>query len=206
MPEAALPVLCHGHAPNHTTTPPRHYQVLSSSVTAPQAPRTHAASRRTPCIPRVFDALPPESRTARVQLLLPHGEPPAAMPGQPAVVHLAATGDHGFDRRQRLAKPLLQQVGCWGCYAGTYASWCCWQPDGSAGAVCKSGCCALSSMQQLGLAYAISWPASDHGAACALMHYSQAWCAADELSQRSACKAPWPGLIGYQRQVLATPA
>jgi hypothetical protein len=46
-----------------------------------------------------------------VQLLLPSGQGGGAvLEGRPAVVHLAATGDHGFERRQRLAKPLLQQV------------------------------------------------------------------------------------------------
>lgn len=55
----------------------------------------------------MYDALPPESRTARCQLLVPAR--PA--PNLGAAVHLAATGDQGFGRRLRLAFPLLKQVG-----------------------------------------------------------------------------------------------
>ena len=50
-----------------------------------------------------YDALPEESRTAHVLWVSPHH--PA--PGSPTVVHLAATGDHGFSRRQHLATPLV---------------------------------------------------------------------------------------------------
>lgn len=74
---------------------------------------------RTPCVRRIYDALPVASRTARVQLLLPAaglGAAPHAGPplfSQPhtaaAVLHLAATGDHGFSRRLRLGGPLLAQ-------------------------------------------------------------------------------------------------
>lgn len=79
---------------------------------------------RTPCIPRIFDALPPESRSGRVQLLIPAGGLSASSAASTAgvaplfddqhtsaaVVHLAATGDHSFSRRIRLAAPLLKQV------------------------------------------------------------------------------------------------
>jgi hypothetical protein len=52
-----------------------------------------------------YDALPPESRTAHVLWIAPHN--PA--PGAPNVVHLAATGDHGFTRREHLGVPLTAQ-------------------------------------------------------------------------------------------------
>jgi hypothetical protein len=71
---------------------------------------------------RIYDALPLESRTGRVQLLMPaaglgatqlqaDSEPLFSKRHTPAaVLHLAATGDHGFSRRLRLGAPLLQQV------------------------------------------------------------------------------------------------
>ena len=61
----------------------------------------------TPAQGRVYDALPPESRTAHAMWLVPDrpGE------GAPCVVHLAATGDHGYMRRMHLGLPLVQQVG-----------------------------------------------------------------------------------------------
>ena len=69
---------------------------------------------------RMWDALPPESRSGRVRLLLPAAPTPApgacggdahTLAAPAGVVHLAATGDQSFDRRTRLALPLLQQVG-----------------------------------------------------------------------------------------------
>ncbi|KAI7836520.1 hypothetical protein COHA_009621 [Chlorella ohadii] len=63
------------------------------------------ASFRTPCQGRVYDALPPESRTAHAMLIMP--DKPAE--GAPCVVHLAATGDHGYTRRTHLGLPLVQQ-------------------------------------------------------------------------------------------------
>ena len=61
---------------------------------------------RTPCQGKVYDALPLESRTTYVQLLAPK-----AVSGQAAcVMHLAGTGDHGFERRLRLGAPLLSKV------------------------------------------------------------------------------------------------
>ncbi|KAL4421274.1 hypothetical protein ABPG75_010565 [Micractinium tetrahymenae] len=62
-------------------------------------------SFRTPCQGRVYDALPAESRTAHAMLILP--DRPAE--GSPCVVHLAATGDHGYTRRTHLGLPLVQQ-------------------------------------------------------------------------------------------------
>jgi hypothetical protein len=71
---------------------------------------------------RIYDALPLESRTGRVQMLMPAAglgatqlqagsEPLFSKRHTPAaVLHLAATGDHGFSRRLRLGAPLLQQV------------------------------------------------------------------------------------------------
>ena len=56
---------------------------------------------------QVYDALPPESRTAHAMLILP--DRPAE--GAPCVVHLAATGDHGYARRSHLGLPLVKQVG-----------------------------------------------------------------------------------------------
>jgi dienelactone hydrolase len=47
------------------------------------------------------DRLPACARTARVRLLLPHGEP------RGVAVHLAASGDQGFGVRLRFAAPLL---------------------------------------------------------------------------------------------------
>ena len=65
----------------------------------------------------VYDALPPESRTAHAMLILP--DKPAE--GAPCVVHLAATGDHGYTRRTHLGLPLVQQAShsCCCCC-------CCW--------------------------------------------------------------------------------
>jgi hypothetical protein len=62
---------------------------------------------RTPCFGKVYDALPQESRTARVQLLIPNCEERRSG----FVLHLAGTGDHYFTRRLTLGKPLLAQVG-----------------------------------------------------------------------------------------------
>ena len=41
-----------------------------------------------------------------IQLLTPKD----ASQGNPCVVHLAGTGDHGFERRMRLGGPLLEKV------------------------------------------------------------------------------------------------
>jgi pimeloyl-ACP methyl ester carboxylesterase len=50
-----------------------------------------------------YDAMPIESRTAHALWIVPHQ--PA--PGSPTAVHLAATGDHGFARREHLSIPLI---------------------------------------------------------------------------------------------------
>ncbi|KAK9819238.1 hypothetical protein WJX81_000552 [Elliptochloris bilobata] len=63
---------------------------------------------RTPCCGRIYNALPPESRTARARLLLPKAG--AGLASQRAcVVHLAGTGDFSHDRRLNLGTPLLAQ-------------------------------------------------------------------------------------------------
>ncbi|EFJ06660.1 hypothetical protein SELMODRAFT_236489 [Selaginella moellendorffii] len=59
----------------------------------------------TPCDPLVRECLPPESHIARVRLLMPRSVPAHKMA---CVVHLAGTGDHGFERRLRLGGPLLK--------------------------------------------------------------------------------------------------
>lgn len=67
---------------------------------------TCALCDRTPCFGRLYDALPEESRIARVKLVAPQ----AAAPDTDLVVHLAGTGDHGFKRRLHLGFPLIKQV------------------------------------------------------------------------------------------------
>eukprot|EP00877_Chromochloris_zofingiensis_P006524 jgi/Chrzof1/2124/Cz11g03140.t1 len=77
----------------------------------------------TPCVERVWDTLPAESRTGRVQLLVPSsssaqpssslsaaaaGSSCMAAPGLSGVIHLAATGDQGFERRLRLGWPMMR--------------------------------------------------------------------------------------------------
>jgi hypothetical protein len=62
---------------------------------------------RTPCHGRLYDALPEESRTARVRLLQPKGGSDGS---RDCVVHLAGTGDHGFERRMNLGFPLIAKV------------------------------------------------------------------------------------------------
>ena len=62
------------------------------------------AEFRTPCSGRVYDSLPVESRAGRVQLLVPQSKVDAC------VLHLAATGEWGFERRIRLGTPLLSKV------------------------------------------------------------------------------------------------
>ena len=50
-----------------------------------------------------FDAMPVESRTAHALWIAPNHPPPDS----PTVIHLAATGDHGFTRREHLSIPLI---------------------------------------------------------------------------------------------------
>jgi hypothetical protein len=71
-------------------------------------------------VERVYNALPPESRQGRVQLVLPDGH-------TCGVVHLAATGDQGWARRLWLGWPMMQQVrqrlrGWQFCCAGTHTT------------------------------------------------------------------------------------
>lgn len=83
---------------------------------------------RTPCPPRIYDALPEESRTAHVRWLMPI----EAAPGKPTVLHLAATGDHGFRRREHLAMPLIASgVGSLSLESAYYG---CRKPAGQSGA------------------------------------------------------------------------
>ena len=63
-------------------------------------------SCRTPCFGRLYDALPEKSRIARVKLVKPQGPHTKT----DLVVHLAGTGDHGFERRLHLGFPLIKQV------------------------------------------------------------------------------------------------
>lgn len=67
----------------------------------------HVCQNRTPCFGRLYDALPEESRVARVRLLLPKQ---ASSQDTDCVLHLAGTGDHGFSRRTHLAFPLIAKV------------------------------------------------------------------------------------------------
>lgn len=64
--------------------------------------RLYEGSFPTPCVERVFNALPPESRRARARLLLPERH-------RAGVVHLAATGDQGWRRRLWLGWPMMEQ-------------------------------------------------------------------------------------------------
>eukprot|EP00884_Botryococcus_braunii_P014706 jgi/Botrbrau1/23236/Bobra.0041s0072.2 len=65
----------------------------------------HILTSETPCFGKVYDALPPESRTARIRLLIPSKEQERTG----LVLHLAGTGDHYFKRRLLLGKPLLSE-------------------------------------------------------------------------------------------------
>lgn len=61
----------------------------------------------TPCTHRVVRGLPRESRAAHAQLVVPKATSGRA---DSFIVQLAATGDHGFARRQNMAFPLLRHV------------------------------------------------------------------------------------------------
>lgn len=60
----------------------------------------------TPCDAMLREVLPCESHIARVRMLSPRHTPAHQTA---CVVHLAGTGDHGFERRLRLGAPLLKQ-------------------------------------------------------------------------------------------------
>ena len=81
----------------HATTP--------ASGSSPKRPAAH----RTPCSGRIYDALPPESRTARARLLVPKAGAGLA-PERACVLHLAGTGDFTHDRRLSLGAPLVAQA------------------------------------------------------------------------------------------------
>jgi hypothetical protein len=93
--------------------PPPHFAALAGGALAwrrvgegavgPAAYDVLRASFRTPLTGRAYDALPEESRQASALWVRPRR--PA--PGAPTVLHLAATGDHGFARRQHLGTPLV---------------------------------------------------------------------------------------------------
>ncbi|KAI5067859.1 hypothetical protein GOP47_0016204 [Adiantum capillus-veneris] len=59
----------------------------------------------TPCDEQLRNALPLESYIARVALLTPRNTHPA---NTSCIIHLAGTGDHGFQRRLKLGAPLLK--------------------------------------------------------------------------------------------------
>lgn len=64
---------------------------------------------KTPCTGTAYDGLPVESRTVHVRWVRPNRK---GANGNPTVVHLAATGDHGFTRRETLfAVPLAREHG-----------------------------------------------------------------------------------------------
>lgn len=64
---------------------------------------------KTPCTGTAYDALPVESRTVHVRWIRPNRRD---LSGNPTVMHLAATGDHGFSRRETLlAVPLAREHG-----------------------------------------------------------------------------------------------
>ena len=106
MAECIFPRRCTGHsqlADITSSSQPR------PSVTAASGQHAeHAGTCRTPCYGRVYDALPQESRTARVQILRPTNQAEASS----CVLHLAATGEHSFKHRLQLGEPLLAQVSC----------------------------------------------------------------------------------------------
>lgn len=86
------------------------YELKEASFESPAALGSPALAR----------ALPEASRVARARLLTPvfdsfpkrSSRNPMGSPSSPALyVHLAGTGDHGFDRRLRLGAPLLVPPG-----------------------------------------------------------------------------------------------
>eukprot|EP00897_Mesotaenium_endlicherianum_P006420 jgi/Mesen1/5806/ME000293S04958 len=69
--------------------------------------RLYEATLSTPCHPDIKQALPPESLVGRLRWLTPKA-PSADLP-HACVVHLAGTGDHGFERRLSIGAPLLKE-------------------------------------------------------------------------------------------------
>lgn len=98
--------------------PPAELQIPWKKLGNGEGFKLYEGEFRTPCSPRVYNFLPEECRTARVRLLVASapfaptpapGHEPLVLPGPSGVVHLAATGDHGFDRRLRLGQPIAKQ-------------------------------------------------------------------------------------------------
>jgi hypothetical protein len=92
--------------------PPTHFEERAaaldwrrarSGAVAGAAYDVFEASFDSPVAGRARDALPPESRTAHALWVRPR----APAPGAPTALHLAATGDHGFGRREHLGLPLV---------------------------------------------------------------------------------------------------
>ena len=72
--------------------------------------RMYEGSFKTPCVGSAYDALPEASRQAHVKWVVPESSSSSSPP--PTMVHLAATGDHGFSRREAiLAVPLAKSHG-----------------------------------------------------------------------------------------------
>lgn len=167
--------------------------------------KLYEGTYRTPCVNRIFDALPPESRTGRVQLLMPAaglGATQLQAGSQPlfsrrhtpaAVLHLAATGDHGFSRRLRLGAPLLQQGVCQLVHESPYYG--ARRPPQQRG----SKLCAVSDLLALG------W-ATIYESLCLL-----GWLEAEGVQQRGICGLSMGGVHAsmtaglYPRPLAITP-
>jgi pimeloyl-ACP methyl ester carboxylesterase len=96
--------------------PPPHFQDVTASLKwtkekegtiSDTGYKIYRGEFRTPCQGSVYDALPPECRNVQALFI----QPDHPSEGAPAVVHLAATGDHGFSRRAALSLPLVAQNG-----------------------------------------------------------------------------------------------
>lgn len=96
--------------------PPPHFQDVATSLKWTKETegtisgagyKIYRGEFRTPCQGSVYDALPPECRNSQALFI----QPDHPSEGAPAVVHLAATGDHGFSRRAALSLPLVAQNG-----------------------------------------------------------------------------------------------
>uniref|UniRef100_A0A383VX58 Uncharacterized protein n=1 Tax=Tetradesmus obliquus TaxID=3088 RepID=A0A383VX58_TETOB len=167
--------------------------------------KLYEGSYRTPCVNRIYDALPAESRRGRVQLLMPAaglGATQLQRGIQPlfsgrhtpaAVLHLAATGDHGFSRRLRLAAPLLQQGVCQLVHESPYYG--ARRPPQQRG----SKLCAVSDLLALG------W-ATIYESLCLL-----GWLEAEGVTQRGICGLSMGGVHAsmtaglYPRPLAITP-
>lgn len=86
--------------------PPTPIRPIWKTVWESRSARLQEGIFLTPCEEQVRAALPVESHTARVALLTPRDAP---LFENACVLHLAGTGDHGFQRRLRLGGPLLKE-------------------------------------------------------------------------------------------------